>query len=225
VTSAINEMRIAGLVLAVAMCCGATDASAQLYLNITGGNAPARQRTSTGNRRTWNGRPWRGRNWKPDWESRYIGHQRWRLRIKPRAGHSVIQSRLGQRGRRRSQSRRRFAFIRPGRPVIACQLHHQHPDGFGQRPRAIGNDFGDESPRQAKAEHQCRGHFIEWPQRGRGPEDHSRRKSLNLFAALKRYLRSRQLPLSRSVASIAVPVGRAARKVGLQARAMIYCSP
>jgi hypothetical protein len=40
VTSSINGMRIAGIVLAVATRCGATEASAQLYLNITGGNAP-----------------------------------------------------------------------------------------------------------------------------------------------------------------------------------------
>ena len=40
-TSSINGMRIAGIVLAVATCCGASEASAQLYLNITGGNAPA----------------------------------------------------------------------------------------------------------------------------------------------------------------------------------------
>jgi hypothetical protein len=40
-TSSINGMSIACGVLAVAICGGATEASAQLYLNITGGNAPA----------------------------------------------------------------------------------------------------------------------------------------------------------------------------------------
>jgi hypothetical protein len=45
-TSSINRMRIAGIVLAVATCCGATEASAQLraFVNVGGpgnGNAPA----------------------------------------------------------------------------------------------------------------------------------------------------------------------------------------
>src|ERR1700688_1965799 len=38
VASSINGMRNAGIVLVVATCFGATEASAQLYLNITGGN-------------------------------------------------------------------------------------------------------------------------------------------------------------------------------------------
>src|SRR5215470_4144279 len=40
-TSSIKGMRIAGLVLAIATCCGAGEASAQLFLNLSGGNAPA----------------------------------------------------------------------------------------------------------------------------------------------------------------------------------------
>jgi hypothetical protein len=41
VSSSINGMRIAGFVLAIATCCGASEVSAQLFLNIGGGNAPA----------------------------------------------------------------------------------------------------------------------------------------------------------------------------------------
>jgi len=40
-TSCIKGMRIAGFVLAVATCCGAGEASAQVFLNLSGGNAPA----------------------------------------------------------------------------------------------------------------------------------------------------------------------------------------
>jgi hypothetical protein len=38
VATSINRMGTAGIVLAVAMCCGAPEASAQLYLNIGPGN-------------------------------------------------------------------------------------------------------------------------------------------------------------------------------------------
>jgi hypothetical protein len=44
VATSINRMGTAGILLAVAMCCGAPEASAQLFLNIGGpgiGNAPA----------------------------------------------------------------------------------------------------------------------------------------------------------------------------------------
>jgi len=40
-TSSIKGMRIAGFVLAVATCFGAGEASAQLFLNLSAGNAPA----------------------------------------------------------------------------------------------------------------------------------------------------------------------------------------
>ena len=39
-TSSIKGMRIAGFVLAVATCLGAGEASAQLFLNLSAGNAP-----------------------------------------------------------------------------------------------------------------------------------------------------------------------------------------
>lgn len=39
--TSINRMGTAGILLAVAMCCGAPEASAQLYLNVGPGNAPA----------------------------------------------------------------------------------------------------------------------------------------------------------------------------------------
>ena len=42
--TSINRMGTAGILLAVAMCCGASEASAQLFLNVGGpgiGNAPA----------------------------------------------------------------------------------------------------------------------------------------------------------------------------------------
>ena len=44
-----NKMGTAGIVLAVAMCCGASEASAQLFLNIGGpGNAPAQGNAGIG---------------------------------------------------------------------------------------------------------------------------------------------------------------------------------
>jgi hypothetical protein len=51
VTTSINRMGTAGILLAVAMCCGAPEASAQLYLNIGPGtgNAQGSAGSGTGN--------------------------------------------------------------------------------------------------------------------------------------------------------------------------------
>src|SRR5215475_8802443 len=49
--TSINRMGTAGILLAVAMCCGASEASAQLFLNIGGpgiGNAPAQGNAGIG---------------------------------------------------------------------------------------------------------------------------------------------------------------------------------
>jgi len=49
VATSINRMGTAGILLAVAMCCGAAEASAQLFLNIGGpGNAPAQGNAGIG---------------------------------------------------------------------------------------------------------------------------------------------------------------------------------
>ena len=46
--TSINRMGTAAISLAVAMCCGAPEASAQLFLNIGGGNAPAQGNAGIG---------------------------------------------------------------------------------------------------------------------------------------------------------------------------------
>jgi hypothetical protein len=48
VATSINRMGTAGILLAVAMCCGASEASAQLYLNIGPGNGNAPSQGSPG---------------------------------------------------------------------------------------------------------------------------------------------------------------------------------
>jgi len=136
-----------------------------------------RQRAGTGKRGQWNR--------KPNGESSRIAPRRYRHWIKPWAQHSVTESRCGQRSRRDWQCRRhRPRLIRHGSPVVACRLRHQLADGFGEQRRVPGNEFGDESSQQAKAERQCRSRFIERPCRDRGVQDKSRRKSLSGFSAL-----------------------------------------
>jgi hypothetical protein len=49
VATSINRIGTAGILLAVAMCCSATEASAQLYLNVGPGNAPGSAGFGTAN--------------------------------------------------------------------------------------------------------------------------------------------------------------------------------
>ena len=48
-TTSIHRMGTAGILLAVATCCGATEASAQLYLNVGGGSSAQRSPGTTNN--------------------------------------------------------------------------------------------------------------------------------------------------------------------------------
>ena len=183
-TSCINGMRIAGLSLAVAICCGATPAGAQLraFVNVGGpGNAPAPGSAGLGTSGLGLGGFGSATEslGGPGLGDAGIGSS-------PGLSFPLLDqgagNALGVTGNATgtAQGSLSSAIDRPSSPI---ELRDQFADGFRQERRLPANGYGDETGRQAKAERHCRGHFIEWPRRGHGIQGQSRQKSLNRFGA------------------------------------------
>ena len=182
-SSSINGMRIAGLVLAVATCCGVPNAtrSIRAYVgpSVGGpgfGNAPAPGSAGLGTAGLGLGG----------------------------FGSATQNLGLGDTGTGSSQGLSLpllnqgsgnalgvtatpaygpgFAFIRHRPPIVASQLRHQFADGSRQQRRLPGNKVAARvRPASEAAERQWRGRFVERPWPGGGLQGQSCEKSLNRF--------------------------------------------
>ena len=73
-----------------------------------------------------------------------------------------------------------------GTPVVGCQFRHQYAHRAGQRPRVSSSEFGGKSGWQTEADQQCRGRLVEQPSRGHARQ--IRQKSLIRLIRLPRVL-------------------------------------